>query len=183
MSRKTLFTILLAGAALLPAGALQAQSSGGYPQTREGFWFTGGLGYGSLGCKDCSDRTGGLSGTLALGGTISQNFQLGVGTTGWTRSENGATLSAGTLAATLRFYPSATSGFFLRGDLGVGRVDLAVNGFGRATQTTSSAAIGVGYDIRIAPMVSLTPYLNVVGMSWNGGDANYSQIGLAITTH
>jgi len=27
-----------------------------HPQTRDGFWFNGGLGYGSLGCDNCSRR-------------------------------------------------------------------------------------------------------------------------------
>ena len=39
-----------------------------HPQTRNGFWFSGGLGYGSLGCDG---REGGLSGGLAFGGTLS----------------------------------------------------------------------------------------------------------------
>src|SRR5258705_5518637 len=42
-----------------------------HAQTRKGFWFNGGLGYGSLGCDGCGGRTGSVSGTLALGGTLS----------------------------------------------------------------------------------------------------------------
>jgi len=55
------------------AGTAQAQNA------RDGFWFSGGLGYGTLGCNDCSGRTGSISGNLSLGGTISQRFLLGVG--------------------------------------------------------------------------------------------------------
>lgn len=153
------------------------------PQLHQGFWFSGGLGYGSLGCQNCSGREGGTSGGLAIGGTISQRVLLGASTTGWTKSQNGVTLTAGSLGATIRFYPSETGGFFLRGDLGVGTIDIALAGFGSVSQTATSAVIGLGYDFRIAPMVSLTPYLNGVGMNWSTGDANYTQIGLAITTH
>jgi hypothetical protein len=34
--------------------------------SRRGFWISGGLGYGSLGCEDCGGRERGLSGGLQL---------------------------------------------------------------------------------------------------------------------
>ena len=35
-------------------------------QIRDGFWFSGGLGYGSLGCDNCAgSRTGGLAGGIS----------------------------------------------------------------------------------------------------------------------
>src|ERR1041385_3902273 len=83
------------------------------PQLRHGFWFSGGLGYGSLGCKDCSGRTGALSGNIALGGTLSPKLLLGVSTNGWTKSDSGATLTVAALTAAVRFYPSPVGGFFL----------------------------------------------------------------------
>src|SRR6266550_4130177 len=63
------------------------------PQLRHGFWFSGGLGYGSLGCQNCSGRTGALSGNISLGGTLSQKLLLGVSTNGWTKSDSGSTLT------------------------------------------------------------------------------------------
>src|SRR2546430_3401156 len=89
------------------------------PQLRRGFWFSGGLGYGSLGCKDCSGRTGALSGNISLGGTLSPKLLLGVSTNGWTKSESGSTLTVGTLTAAVRFYPSGAGGFFLTGGFGL----------------------------------------------------------------
>ena len=81
-------------------------------QIRDGFWISGGLGYGSLGCDLCgSQRESGISGDLSLGGTISPRFLLGVGSAGWTKSDQGATLTVGTLDARVRFYPSTTGGF------------------------------------------------------------------------
>src|SRR2546428_13998498 len=38
------------------------------PQLRHGFWFSGGLGYGSIGCQDRSGRTGSVGGDIAAGG-------------------------------------------------------------------------------------------------------------------
>lgn len=176
--------LVLLGLALVGVSATSARAQDpSNPQLHEGFWFSGGLGFGSLGCRDCSGRETGGVGMLAIGGTISQRLLLGASTTGWSKSQYGTTLSAGTLGATLRFYPSGTSGFFLRADLGVGSIDVSAQGFGHASQTTTSAVVGAGWDFRIARMVSLTPFINAVGLSWSGGDANYTQLGLAVTTH
>ena len=91
------------------AGIAQAQNA----QARQGFWFSGGLGYGSLGCDNCGSREGGVSGGLSLGGTITPRFLLGVGTSGWTKSQQGATLTVGEIDARVRFYPQTKGGFFL----------------------------------------------------------------------
>src|SRR5437762_5563892 len=108
--------------ACLAGSALAQQPQPRQPQLRHGFWFSGGLGYGSLGCQNCSGRTGALSGNISLGGTLSPKLLLGVSTNGWTKSDSGATLTVGTLTAAVRFYPSATGGFFLTGGLGLGTV-------------------------------------------------------------
>lgn len=174
--RRTLSLIALG--ALLTA-PLAAQNR----QTRHGFWFSGGLGYGSLGCQDCDGREGGLSGGIALGGTLSQKVLLGVSANGWYKSESGVTLNTGTLTAAVRFYPSATGGFFLTGGLGVGTLELGINGLGSAKETGYGALLGVGVDIRVAPNVSLTPFWNGMGINTSDVNANVGQIGLAITAH
>jgi outer membrane protein with beta-barrel domain len=163
--------LLLAAAAPLPA------------QERHGFWFNGGLGYGSLGCDNCGSREGGLSGGLSLGGTVSPKLLLGVGTTGWTRNENGVTLTSGTLDARIRFYPSRTGGFFLTGGLGVGTIHVSVDGFGSDTQTGFGAVLGLGYDIRVGSGLSLTPFWNGFAVRNNSSDVNVGQIGLSLTVH
>lgn len=71
------------------------------PQTRDGFWFSLGMGYGSLGCFGCGGgRVGGLSGGLSLGWTVNPRLLLGVGTTGWI--DAAGYTSAGTRAAAAR---------------------------------------------------------------------------------
>ena len=167
--------------ACLAASALAQQPR--QPQLRHGFWFSGGLGYGSLGCQDCSGRTGSVSGNIALGGTLSPKFLLGVSTNGWTKSENGSSLTVGTLTAAVRFYPSPTGGFFLTGGLGLGTVSAGVSGFGSASETGVAALLGLGYDIPVGRTISLTPYWNGFALSYSGGDANVGQIGLGITVH
>jgi hypothetical protein len=153
------------------------------PQTRQGFWFNGGLGYGSLGCEDCSGRTGGLSGGLSLGGTISPKFLLGVGTTGWYKSEDGVTLTVGTLDARMRFYPSTKGGFFLTGGLGIGSISADVAGFGSGSETGVGVVLGLGFDIRVGTNVSLTPFWNGYAVRSSDSNANVGQLGLGITVH
>jgi hypothetical protein len=159
-------------------GTAQAQNA----QTRDGFWFSGGLGYGSLGCQDCGSREGGISGGLSLGGTISPRFLLGVGTSGWTKSEQGATLTVGEVDARIRFYPQTHGGFFLTGGVGVGTVTGSFGGFS-STETGGGAILGMGYDIRVARNTSITPYWNAYAMKNNSTDANVGQLGLAVTLH
>jgi len=168
-------TACLAGAAL----AQQPRPA----QLRHGFWFSGGLGYGSLGCQSCSGREGALSGNISLGGTLSPRVLLGVSTNGWTKSDSGSTLTVAAITAAVRFYPSATGGFFLTGGLGLGTVSAGINGFGSASQTGGAMLLGLGYDIPIGRSVSLTPYWNGYALTYSGGDANVGQLGLGITVH
>jgi hypothetical protein len=176
--------IPMVAAALLAIGlALPGTAFAQHKQTRQGFWFNVGLGYGTLGCKDCSGRTGSLSGGLALGGTLSQKVVIGGGTNGWTKSEGGATLTVTTLTALIRFYPSATGGFFLLGGLGVGQIHGSVSGFGSATETGAGAVFGLGYDIRVGNNLSITPFWNGFAMNSSNSDANVAQIGLGLTVN
>jgi hypothetical protein len=171
-----------AAVAAIAVGAASAHAQNA--QTRDGFWFSGGLGYGSLGCDNCAgSRTGGLSGGLSLGGTITPRFLLGVGTDGWSKSEQGATVTVGTLDARVRFYPSTTGGFFLTGGLGVGTITGGVAGSWSASETGLGMVFGLGYDIRVARNTSLTPYWNGFAMKSSNADANVGQMGLAITLH
>jgi len=164
----------------LAVSAISAQAQN--KQIRDGFWFSGGLGYGSLGCDNCGSRTSGMSGGLSLGGTITPRFLLGVGTEGWTKSEQGATLTVATLDARVRFYPVTTGGFFLTGGVGVGSVSGAASGFS-ATETGVGMVFGLGYDYRVARNASITPYWNGFAMKNSNTDANVGQLGLAVTLH
>lgn len=166
-----------------PAAASTPAAGSGYAQTREGFWFNVGVGYGSVGCNDCGSRTNGLAGQLALGGMTSQRWGFGVSSNGWTKQESGVKLSLGSLAGIAKFYPFPTGGFYILGGLGVGSADLGVSGYGSSRETGASAILGIGYDIRIAKNVSLTPYYNGVGISINNGDANFNQLGVSFTWH
>jgi hypothetical protein len=174
------WVVVCALASVSLTGIAQAQKNA---QQRDGFWFSGGLGYGSLGCDNCGSREGGVSGGLSLGGTISPRFLLGVGTSGWTKSDQGARLTVSELDARVRFYPQTSGGFFITGGLGVGSVTASVPGFGSHTETGGGAIFGMGYDIRVARNTSITPYWNGYAMKNSNTDANVGQIGLAVTVH
>src|SRR5256885_16745541 len=104
--RGTLTRTCLALAAItacLVGGALAQQPR--QPLLRHGFWFSGGLGYGSLGCQDCDGRTGALSGNISLGGTLSQKLLLGGSTNGWAKSDSGSALTVAAVTAAGLFFP------------------------------------------------------------------------------
>jgi hypothetical protein len=173
------WVVVCALASVSVAGVAQAQNA----QARDGFWFSGGLGYGSLGCDNCGSREGGISGGLSLGGTISPRFLVGVGTSGWTKSQQGATLTVGEIDARIRFYPQTRGGFFLTGGVGIGSVTGSVSGFGSATETGAGVILGMGYDYRVGRNTSITPFWNGYAMKNSNTDANVGQIGLAVTLH
>ncbi len=155
-----------------------------HPQTREGFWFNAGMGLGFAGCQGCVGTNAGASGGLSLGGTLNEKWLLGVGTSGWYKSyADGSTLSGGTTDARVRFYPSLNSGFFITGGLGLGHVTVGLGNFGSVSETGVGALFGVGWDIRIRPNVSLTPFYNGFAVQTSNADGHVDQFGLGVTVH
>jgi hypothetical protein len=152
-------------------------------QAREGFWFNAGLGLGSLGCGGCDGTISGGSGGLSVGTTINDRLLLGGGSTGFYRSDGGAALSVGMLDARVRFYPVRTSGFFLTGGLGLGTVTAAAVGFGRTSESGVAMILGLGWDIRVRPNLSLTPFWNGFGVATSNANVSAGQLGLGITVH
>lgn len=149
---------------------------------RDGFWFSGGLGYGSLGCDNCGSREGSVTADLSLGGTLSPRWLIGAGTSAWSKTDQGARLTVATLDARVRFYPSTTGGFFLTGGIGAGSMRGDVGGIS-ATETGVGTILGLGWDIRVAKNTSVTPYWNGFAMKKDDVNANVGQAGIAITLH
>lgn len=152
------------------------------PQLRDGFWFSIGVGGGSLGCEDCEDRESSGTGFIALGGKLSDNVLLGGSINGWSKTVDNATLTVGLVALEARFYPSATGGFFLKAGAGIGSVDLDFGPF-TVSETGGGAMVGLGYDFRVGRMISITPWLQWFGVNYDPGNANVSQLGVALTIH
>lgn len=179
----TLFRIVLAGAL---CAVIVETADAQRAQTRDGFWFAAGPGWGSLGCGDCEGRESGMSGALALGGTLNDRWLLGGTANGWTKSEDGATLTVAVVTALARFYPMAASGFFVQGGLGFGKVEVGATFEGSSFSVGESGAgaiLGIGYDVRVSSNISVSPYWNAYAMSTDLFDANVGQLGLALTVH
>ena len=149
---------------------------------RDGFWFSAGLGYGSWGCDNCSDRVTGGSGGLSAGVTMNDRVLVGGGTTGFYRRVDGATLTAGTYDFRIRFYPARTSGFFVNGGFGLGQITVH-DAFHSDTEWGVGAMVGVGWDVRVGKNVSLSPFWNGSGLSTKSLNANFGQFGLGVTIH
>ena len=177
MAVKRMVQLVAVAASLAVATAASAQAP-----IRQGFWFSGGLGMGSLGSNGSSSRETGLSGDISLGGTLSPRWLLGVGSSGWSKSQQGGRLTVATLDARVRFYPSATGGFFLTGGVGAASIRASYGGIS-ATDNGAGGVFGLGYDYRIGRNTSITPYWNGFAMKSNNNDANVGQVGLAITLH
>lgn len=166
-----------------PLFATAQQGSGAArPHTRGGLWFSGGLGVGSLGCEDCDEREISLATDLAIGGTVNDHLLIGIGISGWSKEEDGLTLTVATLEARVRVYPRATSGFFLVGGIGLGTIRASFDDVDE-DESGLGVTLGLGWDIRVGRNVSLTPYWTGTGVSANDSDVNFGQIGLSVTIH
>lgn len=183
MLRSTSFLgVFLAVLVVLP----QYATAQGRPQTREGFFIGFGFGGGSFGCEGCGDRETGGAGHLKLGGAVSPQLLVGGESNAWTKEEGGARLTQANLSAIAQFYPSATSGFFLKGGLGLSRLEVSGSGGGfsfSATESGLGLTAGLGYDIRLGTNFSLVPYGMFAWGSFDGGTANNGQLGLGVTWH
>jgi hypothetical protein len=154
-----------------PAVAETPQAAGhGRSQEREGFWIGFGAGYGSASasasCEGCSgdgDREGSFTGFLKLGGTVNPQILVGAESNVWVKSQDNVTLTLGSLAGTVTYYPVLSSGFFLKAGVGLSYMstDLGASGATVSVSKTGWGLLaGVGYDLRVGRMISLTPSFN-----------------------
>lgn len=155
---KRCFSVMFA--LLVTAGSLGAQAK--HPNTRAGFWWGLGAGWGSAGtaCEGCSDdRFSGFSGNFRLGGTISPSFLLGFETNGWYHAEDNADEVLGYASIVALIYPSREGGFFLKVGLG-GMNYFAETGLGDLTARAAAASLGAGYEFRVGANTSIVAFLN-----------------------
>lgn len=179
-------SIGVVGAFLAILGVPHDATAQGRPQTREGFFIGFGLGAGSLGCEDCGDRETGGAGRLTIGGALSPQLLLAGESSAWTKEEGGGRLTHANVSAIVQYYLSATSGFFLKGGVGLSQLRVSASGGGfsfSATEDGLGLTGGLGYDIRLGTNFSLTPYATYAWGNFDGGSANHFQGGLGATWH
>ncbi|HEX6104427.1 MAG TPA: hypothetical protein VFZ26_02515 [Gemmatimonadales bacterium] len=176
----TFWRSLQAGAvvALLGVGALQAQGAprglalvheGG----RGGFW--GGLGIGAGGeAFDLRDGAGYSDElyrptvSIRLGGTPGQHLRLGGEILAWINEEGDAVESLTSFLFIGQLYPSSTTGFYLKGGVGLGRnaVDFE-DGYG-VGDTGFAGLLGAGWEVRLGRRFYLNPAVDLVAHSYDG---------------
>lgn len=182
----------LAGALLLTSTPLLAQKAA----ERHGIWVGGGIGLGSakLSCDICRlDRTGGTSGYLRAGATISKAVLVGLEATGWYHSKDDIDQLLGSLQAVVLLYPRPASGFYLKTGLGLSQFNAKDNDDEVSSQALSMQ-FGVGYEVAMGRGMSIVPYANFVGST--GGDVRFNdtvsglsantsllQVGVGLTLH
>jgi hypothetical protein len=161
----------------LPIDAV-AQTSEGVVEVREsgrrGFWF--GVGFGAGGeSYDLQSGTG-YSNVLyrptisvRLGGTVSQHLRLGGEVLSWINQNGPATesLSSGLFIAQL--YPVASTGFYLKGGLGIGRNAVDFEDGYNAGDTGFAGLAGAGYELRVGGRLYLNPVIDFVGQWYDDG--------------
>jgi len=178
----TIACVLLAGLVTVPQGA-DAQID---TAARDGFFIGFGIGGGTFGCCECGTRESGVAGHLKLGGTLSPQLLLGAESSAWTKEEGGARLTHANLSALLQFYPAVTSGFFVRGGIGISTLEASASQGGlsvSARETGLGLSAGLGYDIRVGQNFSISPYGTFDWGNFDGGSANHFQLGLGVTWH
>ena len=179
MSRSML---LAAAVLLLGAGPMAAQ----HPQVRRGFWISGGPSYGSLdlACAGCeTEREGGLTMLLAMGGTPRPGLLLGGEIEGWAKEIGGVDLTVGHISGVVYWYPRPASGLFVKGGAGLAVYSVDAGPLGDEEDSGLGLHAGVGYDIRVGRNLSLTPAAGVFWGDFGGGDANVLHLGMSVTGH
>lgn len=151
---------------LISAAPLASQGFGPADNARQGFWIGGGLGQGHtmLSCGICGgdDRaSGGLSGTLRMGATLSPRFLLGAEATAWRGRGEPVGEHLYSAAATGWYYPQPAHGWYVK--FGVGWSQWrASEGDQALASSLFSLSAGTGYEMRVNPVLSVVPFVNLL---------------------
>lgn len=194
-----LVVVLMSLGGAAGSAAQEADSPASAP-LRSGFHFSLGVGTASMGatCDACStnffeDRINGFSGVLQLGGALTPQLVLTGEFIGWIRNDDPLLRRVAGLSVAVLGYPSASSGFFVKG--GVGGVRAIAEDDVLLVETNAwMSTTGVGFDIPVGASAMVTPYLNYV-RSFGGAThvngvlspvavmPNAFQLGVALSVH
>jgi len=176
---RAFYVAIAAGIVTLRAGAQ------GIHDVRTGFYGSAGIGYGYGTCSPACTSSGqsGVAYYLALGGTLNQYLRLGAEGQLWSKTHNGGTLDVSYYLASLSYYPSGASAFWIKAN--VGYTEFRVHLAGIPTTTSSGGVgggLGIGYDWQpVAGTFVFIPYAEYTAQfssSNNESKGNLFQIGL-----
>ena len=160
-------------ATLLACGRFAQAQATAQPNIRHGFWIGLGVGGGSA-HTNCSypicssDRLGGASGYIGLGGTLSPHIRLGGETNVWVCPQGFGTEVIEFASLVAQWYPSRRGASYVK--VGVGGMRLNSSNGGVAdipsyNAYAPGATVGVGYELGVHSRVSLVPWINVLASS------------------
>lgn len=184
-------------AALLPVAAMAQGHGGGLrpvapPPLRSGFYFSADLGgaYEAFdldeGGSYSEDELGGHI-ALRMGGTPTPNLRVGAELAGWGKQLNQVDEYLGSFMAVAQFYPSATSGFYLKGGGGVTyfhqRVYDPFSGFYSEVDDNGFGLVaGLGWEFPVSRAVQLGPVVDVAWHDYGQFRERLISFGLSIST-
>jgi hypothetical protein len=156
-------------------------------QERGGFWFGISLGPGSgrVQCTDCffNDRRTEGTGVLKGGWTLNPRMLVGMELDLWLQESRAiedpfaVSLTLSNFSGTFTYYPSASSGFYVKGGAGVASADLDGRAEGNAITINLGSGpgfvAGAGYDFPLWRRVSVTAGVDY----WYGRLGNVSLLG------
>ena len=105
---------------------------------------------------------------------MTQQVLLGADLSGWARDQSGSTVSRANAVAAITYYPSATSGFYLKGGLGAASASVSgsvTTGGATTTVTTTSTGFGTtvggGYEIQAGSNFFIAPSADILFQTIN----------------
>jgi hypothetical protein len=157
--------MLTAALLVLLVNEAAAQGFGPVTASRQGLWLGGGIGHGwtRLSCGICGGEreTGGYSGYLRAGGTVTPRFLLGGELDAWYRNGEELTEHLEALSVTGYFYPSERHGWFVKLGAGVTQYR-ATEGDDALASRSFSLQAGGGYEMRVSPRLSVVPSVTLL---------------------
>ncbi|MBA3760275.1 MAG: hypothetical protein H0X07_07055 [Gemmatimonadales bacterium] len=165
-----------AAAQKTPEGLVEVRDGG-----RHGFWLGVGVGAGgeSFGVQSgpgYSDVLYRPTISVRLGGTVSQHLRLGGEVLSWINENGPAVESLSSALFVAQVYPIASTGFYLKGGVGIGRNAVQFEGGFDTGDTGFAGLVGAGYELRLGRRIYLNPVIDFVGHSYSDRfDGSYKE--------
>ncbi len=166
------------GTVLLLAGILSLFATGeSHAQDRGSLWAAG-LAVGSQAVDGRSSRTG-VSGHAAYGHALNDILLLGGEASVWINRASTSIMQS-SLNAVATIYPVASADLFIK--LGLGFAYLTENSSsGRENDFGLGLVAGLGYDIVAGDVLSIRPFVNVVGGAFPGTSTTLLELGVGVS--
>jgi len=165
-----------AAAQKTPEGLVEVRDGG-----RHGFWLGVGVGAGgeSFGVQSGPGYSNVLyrpTISVRLGGTVSQHLRLGGEVLSWINENGPAVESLSSALFVAQVYPIASTGFYLKGGVGIGRNAVQFEDGFDTGDTGFAGLVGAGYELRLGRRIYLNPVIDFVGHSYSDRfDGSYKE--------